>query len=1135
MKSKIYLSRLLKTLANPSFSSLVLLLLTTQVVFSQTEQEQQRIANSYNQENLRSLELQFIKQANKDLQLAKKWADRNNVSMEIVHADGSIDQLKRVVDGKPLYYSVRNVGAAKTTRANTLNSGGLLNLNVNGENMTVGIWDGGAIRSSHQAFNGRATTADGTFSSCNGNNGHATHVAGTMVGGSAAGSAQGMAPVANVLSYDWNNDLSEATSAASNGLILSNHSYGFALLDQFGRMQMPVHIVGKYGQDAAAWDNLMYEAPYYQMVNAAGNDRQSQSAITNKSGYDLLSGHSISKNAIVVAAAYEVLNYTGANSVSMSSFSNYGPTDDGRIKPDITGKGVDVYSSYCNSNSSYSNLSGTSMASPNVTGTLLLIQQHYKNVEGNYMYAAMLRGLAIHTADEAGSAIGPDYRYGWGLLNAQAAAEVITNAGNTSHLASEVLTSGQSYSFDVTAGSSGPLEVTICWTDPNGNAITNSVVDPTTKALVNDLDLRASNGGTTYFPWKLNPASVSAAATKADNSVDNVEKIYIANPTPGATYTINVTHKNSLYSGSQRFALIVSGMTTVTGGGTGGGGTTYCASKGNSTADEWIASVQIDAFTNASNQAQSSAGYTDYFNQTINLTTGVVPVTLTPGFAGSAYNEYWKIWVDLNEDGDFDDVGELLYDPGAVTNAASSGNMTIPASAVGKTTRLRVSMKYNAAQTGPCEAFNYGEVEDYTIAITAPGGGGGYCASLGSSTADEWISSIQIGAYTNSSTQAQSTAGYTDYTSNPAINIPAGANNITLTPGFASSAYNEYWMIWMDFNSDGDFDDPGELVYDHGSVSNAVVSGVMSVSSAAVGVTTRMRISMKYNAAQTGPCETFGYGEVEDYSVNITSSTGGGNPTTAPTGYCASSGQDNNYEWIDLVEFGGVNNSTGKEAGGYGDYTSITGTLTVGGASQMLYVSAGFANTAYDEFWNVWIDMNRDGDFDDAGELVMTGNSTSDARLRASLTVPATASVGLTRMRVSMKFESAGTSCEVFQYGEVEDYLVDLVSGSGNLVVGGGNSKARYGGVELTSNPIKTSPAITVYPNPASNQISLDIERRRGAIEYSLRSIEGRLVKTGILSGEEKTILISELPTGTYLVIAKNGEHVWTSKFIKMR
>ncbi len=1119
-------------LKSHSFNTLCLLALffLSQSLCAQTNAEKLRIANSYDQAKLKELQTKFSEKSEKNYLEAKKWAESNNLPLQIENPDGTIDQLQKVVDGIPYYYSVNNVGAAKTTRANTLNTGGTLGLNVNGQNMTVGIWDGGSVRSSHQAFGGRASTVDGTFSSCNGNTGHATHVAGTMVAGSSAGSAQGMAPSANVLSYDWNNDLAEVTSAVSNGMLLSNHSYGYSVLNQFGQLQMPLYLIGKYGQDAAAWDDLMYQSPYYQMVNAAGNDRQSQSAITNKGGYDLLTGHSVSKNAIVVAASYEVLNYSSANSVYMSSFSNWGPTDDGRIKPDITGKGVDVYSSYCNSNSSYANLDGTSMASPNVTGTLLLIQQHYKNVNGNFMYASMLRGLAIHSADEAGTATGPDYRFGWGLLNAKKAAQIITENGTSSMLSSEVLTNGQTASFTVTAANSGPLEVTICWTDPAGNAQTNSTVDLSTPALVNDLDVRVTGGGT-FFPWRLNPGSLSAAASQGDNSVDNVEKIYIPNPTPGATYTITVAHKGSLYSGSQRFALIASGVTTANGGG--GSGSNYCSSKGNSTADEWIASVDIDAFSNSSSQTQSSAGYTDYTAQTVAVTTGTVPVTLTPGFAGTAYDEYWKIWVDLNNDGDFDDAGELLYDAGAVSSSAVSGSMNIPASAAGMTTRMRISMKYNAAQTGPCETFNYGEVEDYTIDISAPAGSG-YCSSLGSSTADEWIATVLIGAYSNSSTQSQSSAGYTDYTSNPAINIPSGANNITLTPGFAGTAYNEYWKIWMDLNNDGDFIDAGELVYDHGSVSNAAVSGVMTIPSSAVGVTTRMRISMKYNAVQTGPCETFNYGEVEDYTVNITSSSGGGNPTTPPAGYCSSNGSDNNYEWIDLVEFGGINNPTNKETGGYGNYTNLTGTLTIGAANQPVYVSAGFASTAYDEYWRIWVDLNRDGDFDDSGELLMDGNSSSSAKLRASVTIPSSASVGLTRMRVSMKYKATADPCEMFQYGEVEDYLVNLVSGSGNIGIGGGLFASRDA-IELTSNPAVENPDMIIYPNPANSQISLLIDRRNGDVEYNIFSIEGKLLNSGRLYNRENVILIDNLPQGTFLIVAKNESHVWTSKFVKLK
>ena len=94
-----------------------------------------------------------------------------------------------------------------------------------------------------------------------------------------------------------------------------------------------------------------------------------------------------------------------------------GPTDDGRIKPDISAKGgkhVFLYWSIKRFSSYARNFSGTSMSAPNVSGSLLLLQQHYNDLNGEYMLASTLRALALHTADEAGFAPGPDYRFGLG-------------------------------------------------------------------------------------------------------------------------------------------------------------------------------------------------------------------------------------------------------------------------------------------------------------------------------------------------------------------------------------------------------------------------------------------------------------------------------------------------------------------------------------------------------------------------------------------------------------------------------------------------------------------------------------------------------------------------------------------------
>ncbi len=122
------------------------------------------------------------------------------------------------------------------------------------------------------------------------------------------------------------------------------------------------------------------------------------------------------KNILTVGAVNPIAaGYSSAADVLMSSFSSWGPTDDGRIKPDVVADGVGLTSSIASSNNAYATYSGTSMATPNVTGSLLLLQEYYVQLHpGIFMRSATLKGLTIHTADEAGPNPGPDYQFGWG-------------------------------------------------------------------------------------------------------------------------------------------------------------------------------------------------------------------------------------------------------------------------------------------------------------------------------------------------------------------------------------------------------------------------------------------------------------------------------------------------------------------------------------------------------------------------------------------------------------------------------------------------------------------------------------------------------------------------------------------------
>jgi hypothetical protein len=201
-------------------------------------------------------------------------------------------------------------------------------------------------------------------------------------------------------------------------------------------------------------------------------------------------------------------------------------------------------------------MSGTSMATPNVTGSLALLQQHYNNLHGIYMRSATLKGLVIHTADEAGPAPGPDYIFGWGLLDIAKAASVLSNT-TTAMVKEMTLGNGQTYTQNFKSNGTDPLRATICWTDPPGTPPPPSL-NPPTIMLVNDLDLRID--GSAYKPWILDPANPSAAATNGDNIRDNAEQILIPTLAAGC-HTLTVTHKGTLSGGSQAFSLILTGIT----------------------------------------------------------------------------------------------------------------------------------------------------------------------------------------------------------------------------------------------------------------------------------------------------------------------------------------------------------------------------------------------------------------------------------------------------------------------------------------------------------------------------------------------------------------------------------------------
>ncbi|HSM62547.1 MAG TPA: GEVED domain-containing protein, partial [Gillisia sp.] len=463
--------------------------------------------------------------------------------------------------------------------------------------------------------------------------------------------------------------------------------------------------------------------------------------------------------------------------------------------------------------------------------------------------------------------------------------------------------------------------------------------------------LSVGKSGTNDIGSAYNVTGISV--DKAAKIAYRLESVYLsANSTFANARTFGIQAATDLYGAGSAEVIATTNAFYAVGVGAEYGVVAYCSSKGSSVADEYISRVQLETINNTSTGGN---GYSNFTSISTNLTKGnSTTITVTPTWTGTSYNEGYAVWIDYNQNGDFGDSGELVWSKAASKTTPVSGSFTVPSSALNGATRMRVSLKYNGTPT-QCEAFSYGEVEDYTVNIgagapdtTAPSApssltasgttqtttslswnassdnvgvtgynvyqGGvlkatvtgtsyavsglsastsysfyikakdlaenistssntvnvttlgtslSYCSSKGNSVADEYIDYVSIGGISNTT---GANGGYADFTSQSG-NLPYGSNTILFSAGFSGSAYTEYWKIWIDFNQNGTFDS-SELMVSGSSSSSGTLTSTFTVPTSALAGATRMRVSMKYNAAQTA-CETFSYGEVEDYTVNI--------------------------------------------------------------------------------------------------------------------------------------------------------------------------------------------------------------------------------------------------------------------------
>jgi hypothetical protein len=425
--------------------------------------------------------------------------------------------------------------------------------NLNGAGVNVLVYDSGLVDNTHSDLVNRVIIGEDGYIS-----GHSTHVAGTVAGDGtlSSGKYRGMAPSVNIISYhyDCNSDpcicLYDKQSSIND--MVDNFSEGItthfadiitaSIGAQPARWGISCDYEGDYSEYARYVDSFV--SMHIPITWAAANERYPYwwGYWWRPCGeYYTISPTATAKNAIVVGAV-------NSNDNSMTGFSSWGPTDDGRIKPDIVAPGCENdpcnntndpnQSIWSTKGSSYGGYCGTSMATPAVAGSIALLLQQWRNTHPGQddPPPSAIKAMLINTAVDLGNT-GPDYSFGYGLLDVKAAVDLISDTNNYKIFA-DWLGALPEFTIEVPQNTS-ELKVTLAWDD----APAEPLADMT---LVYDADLiiREPNG-TRHYPWILNPSSPNAPATRGEDHINNVEQVCVTYPIAG-TWTVDINTNSGI-------------------------------------------------------------------------------------------------------------------------------------------------------------------------------------------------------------------------------------------------------------------------------------------------------------------------------------------------------------------------------------------------------------------------------------------------------------------------------------------------------------------------------------------------------------------------------------------------------------
>jgi hypothetical protein len=462
---------------------------------------------------------------------------------------------------------------------------------LSGRDVNVSMWDCGVAQADHREFAGRMTLHDPGSAAQ-----HPTHVAGTVGASGLNAPAKGMAPQVTMHQFA----LPECVGGGNGRPFLEAKDEFFSTLEIDIDNNSWSYVVGwflgsdgqwtfynnqaefgLYDFDSAAIDHITRERGTL-MVFSAGNDADdvgpSSAPFAHKHGDDdttwcvssdgsgndcgtgcgrcELARHPVDgpfPSTGVLATTKNVLTVGAVQGTRLiADFSSRGPTRDGRIKPDVVAKGTQVFSTL--PSNGYGTSQGTSMSTPVVSGiSALLLEQWRRTMGGSDPRPQMLRALIIHGTEDVGNP-GPDYTFGFGLVNAKNSIDIVRTDNNTgSSIRSGLVTQGAKFQIPMTVSAGSNVRVTMVWDDPEGIPLAQV-------SLVNDLDVKLIGpSGVVTLPYVLDPVNRTAPAVPGTNARDTIEMIELSNA-PAGVYTLEVTGTRVTSPEGQTFAIVGSGQ-----------------------------------------------------------------------------------------------------------------------------------------------------------------------------------------------------------------------------------------------------------------------------------------------------------------------------------------------------------------------------------------------------------------------------------------------------------------------------------------------------------------------------------------------------------------------------------------------